>query len=65
MITPIPAPKRVLFIATRQIGDVLITTPLISKARALWPNAEFHFLGYRGKLDMLKGNPDIQEWIET
>ena len=58
-------PKRVLFIATRQIGDVLITTPLISKARALWPHAEFHFLGYRGKLDMLKGNPDIQEWIET
>jgi heptosyltransferase III len=58
-------PKRVLFIATRQIGDVLITTPLISKARALWPDAEFHFLGYRGKLDMLKGNPDIQEWIET
>ena len=60
-----PTPKRVLFIATRQIGDVLITTPLISKARALWPDAEFHFLGYRGKLDMLKGNPDIQEWIET
>ena len=58
-------PKRVLFIATRQIGDVLVTTPLISKARALWPDAEFHFLGYRGKLDMLKGNPDIQEWIET
>ena len=58
-------PKRVLFIATRQIGDVLITTPLISKARALWPDAEFHFLGYRGKLDMLKGNPDIQECIET
>ncbi len=31
----------------------------------MWPDAEFHFLGYRGKLDMLKGNPDIQEWIET
>jgi len=65
MSARIPTPKRVLFIATRQIGDVLITTPLISKARALWPDAEFHFLGYRGKLDMLKGNPDIQEWIET
>ena len=58
-------PKKVLFIATRQIGDVLVTTPLIRKARALWPNAEFHFLGYRGKLDMLKGNPDISEVIET
>jgi heptosyltransferase-3 len=58
-------PKKVLFIATRQIGDVLVTTPLISKARELWPDAEFHFLGYRGKLDMLKGNPDIAEIIET
>jgi heptosyltransferase-3 len=58
-------PKKVLFIATRQIGDVLITTPLISQARELWPDAEFHFLGYRGKLEMLKGNPDIAQTIET
>ena len=58
-------PKKVLFIATRQIGDVLVTTPLISKARELWPESEFHFLGYRGKLDMLKGNPDIAQIIET
>ncbi|QWD65439.1 glycosyltransferase family 9 protein [Polynucleobacter sp. MWH-Aus1W21] len=58
-------PKKVLFIATRQIGDVLVTTPLISKARELWPEAEFHFLGYRGKLEMLHGNPDIAEVIET
>ena len=58
-------PKKVLFIATRQIGDVLVTTPLISKARELWPDAEFHFLGYRDKLEMLKGNPDITELIES
>lgn len=58
-------PKKVLFIATRQIGDVLVTTPLISRARELWPDAEFHFLGYRGKLEMLKGNPDIAQTIET
>ena len=58
-------PKKVLFIATRQIGDVLVTTPLIQQARELWPEAEFHFLGYRGKVDMLKGNPDIAELIET
>ncbi|MBU3576163.1 glycosyltransferase family 9 protein [Polynucleobacter sp. UK-Mo-2m-Kol15] len=58
-------PKKILFIATRQIGDVLVTTPLISQARELWPNAEFHFLGYRGKLEMLKGNADITQTIET
>ena len=58
-------PKKVLFIATRQIGDVLVTTPLISQARELWPDAEFHFLGYRGKLEMLKGNANITRTIET
>jgi heptosyltransferase-3 len=58
-------PKKVLFIATRQIGDVLVTTPLITKARELWPDAHFHFLGYKGKLDMLKGNPDISQIIES
>jgi heptosyltransferase-3 len=58
-------PQKVLFIATRQIGDVLVTTPLITQARELWPNAEFHFLGYRGKLDMLYGNSDITEIIES
>jgi heptosyltransferase-3 len=58
-------PARVLFIATRQIGDVLVTTPLITAARRIWPYAQFDFLGYRGKLDMLKGNPDVHELIET
>ncbi len=58
-------PARVLFIATRQIGDVLVTTPLISAARRIWPNAQFDFLGYRGKLEMLIGNPDVHELIET
>lgn len=58
-------PKKVLIIATRQIGDVLVTTPLIAKARALWPEAQLDFLGYRGKLSMLAGNPDITEVIET
>ena len=58
-------PTLILFIDTRQIGDVLVATPLISAARAIWPNAQFDFLGFLGKLDMLKGNTDIHELIET
>ena len=58
-------PKRVLFIATRQIGDVLITTPLIERAKELWPNAQFDFLGYKNKLSIIQGNPHIETWIET
>ena len=53
------------WIDTAKGCDVLVTTPLISKARELWPDAQFHFLGYRGKLEMLHGNPNITEIIET
>jgi ADP-heptose:LPS heptosyltransferase len=31
--------KSVLVVVTRQIGDVLLTTPLIRRARQLWPDA--------------------------
>ena len=33
-------PRRIIVVVTRQIGDVLLTTPLISAAKARWPNAE-------------------------
>lgn len=57
--------KRILVIATRQIGDVLLTTPLIRAARERWPGAEIHVLGFQGTLGMLAGNPDIDRLIET
>lgn len=57
--------KKILVIATRQIGDVLVTTPLIHQAKMLWPEAQIDFLGYEGKLGMLDGNPDIHRCIES
>lgn len=57
--------KRILVIATRQIGDVLLTTPLIRAARECWPEAQIHVLGFRGTLGMLAGNTDIDQLIET
>ncbi len=57
--------KRILVVATRQIGDVLLTTPLIRTARAKWPQAHVDVLGFAGTLGMLRGNPDISELIET
>lgn len=54
----------VLVVVTRQIGDVLLTTPLVRRARALWPGAAIDVLGFAGTLGMLAGNPDIRECIE-
>lgn len=57
--------RRVLVIATRQIGDVLLTTPLIRAARERWPDACIDVLGFQGTLGMLAGNSDITECIEA
>lgn len=57
--------KRILVIATRQIGDVLLTTPLVRAARERWPEARIDMLGFQGTLGMLAGNTDIDTCIET
>src|SRR3954451_12650211 len=59
------APRHVLVVATRQIGDVLLTTPLIRAARELWPQARIDVLGFAGTLGMLRGNADVAELIEA
>ena len=57
--------KRILVITTRQIGDVLLTTPLIRAARQRWPQAHIDVLGFKGTLGMLKGNPHVDGLVET
>jgi heptosyltransferase III len=57
--------NRILVIATQQIGDVLLTTPLIRAARERWPQARIDVLGFQGTLGMLRDNPDVQELIEA
>ena len=54
-------PRKILVIATRQIGDVLLTTPLIRRARLLWPVSEIDVLGFAETLGMLQGNPDVHK----
>jgi heptosyltransferase-3 len=55
--------KKILIIATRQIGDTLITTPLVSALNKKWPDAQINFLGYQNSMHMLTGNSDIHELI--
>jgi heptosyltransferase-3 len=57
--------RSVLVVVTRQIGDVLLTTPLIRRARRLWPEARIDVLGFEGTLGMLQGNPDVSRVIAT
>ena len=57
--------EKILIIATRQIGDTLITTPLISAMKKKWPQAQIDFLGYDNSLSMLSGNKDLNNLIGT
>lgn len=57
--------RRILVICTQQIGDVLLTTPLMRAAKQRWPNASIDVLGMAGTLGMLRGNPDIAQLIEA
>lgn len=58
-------PRRIIVVVTRQIGDVLLTTPLISAAKARWPNAEIDVLGMAGTLDVLAGHPAVSSCIDV
>ncbi|MBX3620366.1 MAG: glycosyltransferase family 9 protein [Rhizobacter sp.] len=58
-------PESIVVIVTRQIGDVLLTTPLIHEARRRWPGARIAVLGFAGTLGVLRGNADVDELIEV
>ena len=57
--------QRILVVCTRQIGDMLLTTPLIDAAKRRWPEARVDVLGFVGTLGILRGNPQIGELIEV
>lgn len=48
----------------RQIGDVLLVTPLLNSLRQAYPNAEIDVIVFKNKGGMLDGNPDINHLIE-
>ena len=58
MIT-LPLRPRILVVALRRLGDVLLTTPLIRSCKRAWPDAAIDALVFRGTEGILEGNPDI------
>ena len=57
----LPARPRILVVALRRLGDVLLTTPLIRSLKRAWPDAAIDVLVFRGTEGILAGNPDIAE----
>jgi lipopolysaccharide heptosyltransferase III len=54
-----PAPARILVVALRRLGDVLLTTPLIRSLKRAHPDAAIDVLVFSGTEGILSGNPDI------
>jgi len=55
----LPAKPRILVVALRRLGDVLLTTPLVRSLRRAWPDAAIDALVFADTVGILQGNPDI------
>jgi heptosyltransferase-3 len=55
----LPARPRILVVALRRLGDVLLTTPLIRSIRRAWPQAALDVLVFADTAGILDGNPDV------
>jgi heptosyltransferase-3 len=55
----LPGRPRILVIALRRLGDVLLTTPLIRSLRRAWPEARIDALVFADTAGILAGNPDL------
>ena len=55
----LPARPRILIVALRRLGDVLLTTPLIRSLKRAFPDAAIDALVFAGTEGVLAGNPDL------
>ncbi len=61
----LPEKPRILVVALRRLGDVLLTTPLVRSLRRAWPDARIDMLVFADTAPILAGNPDIDTVIEA
>ncbi len=57
----LPENPRVLVVALRRLGDVLLTTPLIRSMKRAFPQSSIDALVFAGTEGILTGNPDLAE----
>ena len=55
----LPPDARVLIVAMRRLGDVLLTTPLIRSVKRAFPGASIEAVVFAGTEGILSGNPDL------
>ena len=59
----LPQRPRILVVALRRLGDVLLTTPLIRSLRRAWPDATIEALVFADTAGILAGNPDLDRVV--
>src|SRR3989454_7747836 len=57
----VPAPERILVLKLRYVGDVLLTTPLLSRLRESFPKAQLAMLVNPGTDDVVRDHPALDE----
>jgi heptosyltransferase III len=57
------APRSILVVCTRRIGDVLLTTPFVRSLKAKWPDTPIDMLVFRGTEGAVENNPDVRRVI--
>jgi heptosyltransferase III len=55
----LPPHPRILVVALRRLGDVLLTTPLMRSLKQAFPDAAIEALVFAGTEGILAGNPDL------
>lgn len=55
--------KKILVIQLRQLGDVILTTPLVRNIRNIYPEAEIHFLTEKPWDQVYRFNPKVNKII--
>lgn len=61
----LPPRPRILVVALRRIGDVLLTTPLIRSLHRTWPDAKIDALVFADTAGVLQGNPDLHQILSV
>jgi heptosyltransferase-3 len=59
----LPSAPRILIVALRRLGDVLLTTPLIRSVKRAYPDASIDAMVFAGTQGVLVGNPDLKSVI--
>jgi heptosyltransferase-3 len=57
--------QKILVSSGSGIGDIILATPTIRSLRLAYPNALIDVLVTEGRTQILNGNPDISEVIES